>query len=149
MYGTRLLRQPDLDALVDAPRREHVDRLYGHRCCAVRHSVRRCTRRRCSTPRHARDEMRVGFERFDAATGGEVPCSDRLVVRGGKEEFARGVEDESANPVVVCGREARQRRFFSEAKWRGTHGQSARARLVELAAQVPQSAHQSLQALST
>lgn len=68
------------------------------RRCAIGLSRTGCRR---ATPRHRRDEVRVRFERLEAAAGREIPCSDRLVVRGGDEKLAGRVEDESADPVVV------------------------------------------------
>lgn len=58
--------------------------------------------------------MRVSFERFHAAAGEEVPGANRLVVGSREEELARGVEDQGANPIVVCG-EGGQRYSFRKA----------------------------------
>lgn len=95
--------------LIDRPCRKDVNRLYVRSCPRpVRPCdgpVRpRCSRGGGSPPRHAGDEVGVRFERLDAPSRDEVPCSDCLVVGGGEEKFAGGVEDEGADPVVVYGR---------------------------------------------
>lgn len=46
--------------------------------------------------------MTVRFYRFRASTVCKVPYLDGLVVRGGEEVFARRVEDERADPVIVA-----------------------------------------------
>lgn len=46
--------------------------------------------------------MTVRFYRFRASAVCKVPYLDGLVVRGGEEVFARRVEDERADPVIVA-----------------------------------------------
>jgi hypothetical protein len=45
----------------------------------------------------------VSLDDFGTAARDEVPDADGLVVRGGEEELAGGVEEEGADPVVVAG----------------------------------------------
>lgn len=105
----------NLDSLVYRPGRQNVysSRLFTRRRLAIHpsfisFSTRTRTRTRTRTsndgppPGHARDKMTVRFYRFRASAVCKVPYLDGLVVRGGEEVFARRVEDERADPVIVA-----------------------------------------------
>lgn len=105
----------NLDSLVYRPGRQNVysSRLFTRRRLAIHPSfisfsptTRTRTRTRTSNdgppPGHARDKMTVRFYRFRASAVCKVPYLDGLVVRGGEEVFARRVEDERADPVIVA-----------------------------------------------
>jgi hypothetical protein len=97
-------KESHLHALIHTPRRQHIDSPLTNPLPTFALPVLPTTTLNDrSPPAHARHKVTVSLDDFGTAARDEVPDADGLVVRGGEEDLAGGVEEEGADPVVVAG----------------------------------------------